>query len=104
MTLAPDYLERFTLRNLQDALTSATRRYWEARAAVLEAARPRPGDFHGNATPEALAARYARLTADAEECRRHAAILEHATVDADLIAEVLGWDLAADDASEAAAA
>lgn len=104
MTLAPDYLERFTLRNLQDATVSATSSYWEARAAVLEAARPRPGDFHGEATSEALGARHARLTADALECRRHAKLFNHATVDVDLIAEVLGFDLATDHATQAAAA
>lgn len=91
MNLPDDYLEQFTLRMLQDALAQGTRTYWERRAAVLEAARPRLGEFHGKATREALNARHARLTADALECRRHATLFDHATIDADLLAEVLDW-------------
>lgn len=91
MSLAPDYLEQVTLRALEDAIASATRRYWEARAEALEAARPVPGEFHGNATREALNARWCRLTADALECRRHAQLFDHYDVSPALVAEVCGW-------------
>lgn len=89
--LPPDYLEQVTIRLLADALASATSGYWERRASVLEAARHRSGDWPGQATPEALAARRDRLTADALECRRHAALFDHDDIDAGLIREVLGW-------------
>lgn len=91
MKLEDNYLERFTLRCLQDALTSGTRTHWHRRADALEDARPRFGDFHGEASRESLRARYARLTLQAEQCRVHAELLDHDEVDAALIAELLGW-------------
>ena len=62
-------------RFLQDALTSAQADQWDARAEVFEAARVRPGDFNGSATPAELAERDARNAATAQECRNHAAVL-----------------------------
>lgn len=94
-TLPANYLEQFTLRLLQDALAQATSGYWERRAAVLEDARPRPGEFHGRASREALRARWERLSADAQECRRHGDLFTHEDVDVDLLREVIGLPLEA---------
>lgn len=65
----------FQRRIMQDALSEATALYWLRRADQLEAARPRPGDFHGAATREDLSARHATLTLAALNCRRHAELL-----------------------------
>lgn len=70
-----EYLDDFARRVLQDAMTEATAAYWLRRAAELEAARPRPGDFNGNATEAELAARDRRLANDAEGCRQRARLL-----------------------------
>lgn len=59
-------------RALQEAWIDGSRQYWERRARQFEAARPRPGDFHGRATREDLQAQWDRLTATAEACRRRA--------------------------------
>ena len=45
------YLEQFTRRTITDAITEATAAHWRRRAAALEWARPRSGDFTGKATP-----------------------------------------------------
>lgn len=92
--LAPDYLERIAIRFLQDSLATATRGYWHRRADELEWCRPRRGDFHGHATTrESLQARWDRLTLQAEQCRIHGDLFAHDTIDAELIAEILGWSL-----------
>lgn len=67
-----DYLTNFAARVMQDAMSEATSAYWLRRAAQFEAARPRPGEFHGRATPEKLRAQDARLARTAEMCRRRA--------------------------------
>ena len=59
MTLLGDHLSRIQHRVLQDALTQATAVYWRHRAAQLEAARPRPGDYHGQATTAQIRGRAA---------------------------------------------
>lgn len=69
------FAEQVRLRVLQDALAEGLAVTFERRAALLEWARPRPGDFVGRAAPAELAARDARLRADADRCRRHAALL-----------------------------
>lgn len=71
----PDYLERFRVRVLQDALAEAEAATWDRRAETFEAARPRPDDFTGLATPDELLAREARLTAVARACRARAALI-----------------------------
>lgn len=86
-----DYLEQITLRMLGDALATATKAYWERRAAVLDDARPRPGEFHGKATREQLSARWSRLTEAARQCRIHAELMAHADIDTNLLRELLGW-------------
>lgn len=67
--------ERIQYRAFQDLMQVASAATWERRAAALEFARPRPGDFNGNATPEELAARDERLAREAEQCRNHAKLL-----------------------------
>lgn len=71
----PDFLDRFRVRVLQDALTEAEAAYWDRRADTFEAARPRPDDFTGQATPQQLARRAARLTDVAQACRARAALI-----------------------------
>jgi hypothetical protein len=61
-------------RVIQDALSEATRAYWLRRAETFLAARPRPEDFHGNATTEDLRAQWHRLTAIADACRARAEV------------------------------
>lgn len=58
-----------------EAIASALPSQWDRRAEVLEAARPRPGDYFGKATLADLDARDRRLAADAARCRLHAAAL-----------------------------
>lgn len=70
-----DPIVRIAERLLEDVLTSVAPEYWRRRAAILEDARPRPGDFNGRATRADLAARDARLAADAERCRQHAELI-----------------------------
>lgn len=105
MKLQDDYLERLSIRFLQDALASATRTYWLRRADELEACRSRPDDYQGlplNSWDELIArslrqqARDDRLTLMVEQCRIHAELFDHYDVDEELIAEVLGYDLVAD--------
>ena len=77
MKTMPDltaYMEHFRGRVVQDALTEATGHYWRRRAEMLEAARPRPTDWPGRATPEELAERDASLAAAALACRERAAV------------------------------
>lgn len=75
VTALRDELTRFTVRAVQQMIAEAAPWWWLKRAEHLEEARPRPGDFHGRATPEELAARHARLTEAAAACREHAAFL-----------------------------
>ena len=76
------WLETFTRRVIVDALNEATAAYWAHRADVLEAAAPRPDEFHGKATREELSAAWRRCHADADMCRRHAALLRDRSVSA----------------------
>lgn len=69
-------VEHFQHRVIQDALREATAGYWRGRAAILEWARPRPGDWHGAATREDLRGRYDQLTEQAEACRSRARVAE----------------------------
>jgi len=69
-------VEHFRSRVLQDALTEALAGYWRTRAAALLASCSRPGDFHGLSTAEDIAARDARLRADAARCLQHAYVIE----------------------------
>ena len=68
-------LSRYAVRMLEDAITEAMPWHWMRRAEDLDNARPRPGDYRGQATSEDLADRYARLTEQAAACREHAELL-----------------------------
>lgn len=67
-------LDHFAMRLLTDAIGEATRAYWLKRAADFENARPRIGDFHGQATPAQLRERWHKLTAVANACRARAQV------------------------------
>ena len=63
---------RFVHDALNDALACTMRR----RAELFEWARPRPGEYAGQATPAELAARDRLLAAQAKACRNKAILLE----------------------------
>lgn len=69
-------IELLDPQHLFDAWAAATARYWRRRGAAFEAARPRPGDFHGRATRDELNARWVRLTAIAKACHARADVAE----------------------------
>ena len=73
---ATDALGDFAKRMIQEALASALPSYWRARAAQLDAARPRRCDYPGKATTTELEARDTQLAGLAALCRDHAALLE----------------------------
>ena len=70
-----EHVDQFTRRVVLDALVSADSWHWVRRAEAFEGALPRPDDYLGQASPEALEARRERLTAKAEACRKHADLL-----------------------------
>lgn len=57
---------------MQEAITDSLAETWIWRSYTFEHARPRPGDFTGQATPAELAAAEERCAAVAEACRNHA--------------------------------
>ena len=74
---AVDELEaRVQARVAHEAWLDASRSFWLRRAEQLEAARPRRGDYHGQATPDDLRAAYDRLTAAAAACRARATLCD----------------------------
>ena len=62
-------------RVLQDALIEATADYWEQRARDFEAAAPKLGEYHGNATRDELNEAWTRCHATAATCRAHAQLI-----------------------------
>jgi hypothetical protein len=70
-----DHVEHFQHRVIADAVLDASATRWLMRADEFEAARPRHGDFHGQATREQLRARWAELTEIANACRAKASLL-----------------------------
>jgi hypothetical protein len=86
---ATDHLTHHQRRVLIGGLLDGWGPYWERRAAALEAARPRPGDFHGRATREDLGAQWHRLTEAARACRARAEVspLELVEPDVDMVLE-----------------
>lgn len=66
------YLFHFRKRLMQDALTGAVAAYWRRRAAVFEAAKPRPTDYTGQATQAELRDQWRRLDSLAKACRARA--------------------------------
>jgi hypothetical protein len=80
-----DYAEHFTARCVQDAINCGLAATWERRRAAFLAARPRPGEFHGQRTSEELRAKWRELTAIADACRSRAAVsLRHEDIDPDV--------------------
>ena len=73
----------FLRRLLQDVWAEAEGAYWETRARQLEAARPRRGDFTGNATPAELTAQWLRLRDAAQACRARAQLSDLARASAE---------------------
>jgi hypothetical protein len=66
-------------RVLHDAWLEANKAYWERRALAFENARPRKGDYHGQATPQEHQERWARLTATARACRQRGQFADAST-------------------------
>ncbi len=71
-----EHVDTFARRVVLDALVSADSWHWVRRAEAFEAAMPRPDDYLGQGSPEALEARRERLGAKTETCRRHAFLLD----------------------------
>ncbi|CUR54661.1 conserved hypothetical protein [metagenome] len=69
-----EHVEHCRVRFMQDALSEATAVYWRRRAAQFEWARPKPGEHHGQATPQQLRERDERLRDEAEACRNRARV------------------------------
>ena len=69
-------LEAIPRRAFQEAWNGALACTWRRRSDLFEWARPRPGDFNGNATAAELAERDRLLAAQAKACRNKAALLE----------------------------
>lgn len=67
-----DMLNWSALRLLQDALLDGDVHYWERRAEDFEWARPRPGEWPGQATEAEQAERDRRLAETAQACRNKA--------------------------------
>lgn len=71
-----DYSEQMRRRSVAEAIIGAMPATWLRRAEAFEWARPRPGEYTGQATAEEIAARDRRCRAAAVACRRHAAALK----------------------------
>jgi hypothetical protein len=71
-----DTAEPIRRRVVQDAMNDALACTWRRRAELFEWARPRPGDFNGNADATELAERDRLLAAQAKACRNKAILLE----------------------------
>ena len=69
-----EHLTHFQRRVLLDAMLDGWAVTWERAARRYEAARPRPGDFHGKADREALRAKWHELTEIARACRARAQV------------------------------
>lgn len=67
-------VDHFVLRLLTECIDDAARKQWLKRAAAFENARPKPDDFHGQATPEELRRRWRELTEIANACRARAKV------------------------------
>lgn len=78
----------FAARVVQDALAEASAAYWLRRAEAFEAARPCHGDFHGQATREALHARYDLLTQQVAACRAAAHVFTEYGLGDDALGDV----------------
>jgi hypothetical protein len=68
-----EHLEHFSRRFVQEVIEDATAAYY-LRAQAFEAAKPKPDDYHGDATREDLRAQWQRLDELATACRARAQI------------------------------
>jgi len=68
--------EQLRVRAVQDAITNALGWQLLRRAAIFDAAAPRPDDFHGQATGADLAAARDRCRGVAQALRSRAAAIE----------------------------
>lgn len=73
--------QRAQERSILDQLGQATGAHWRRRAAALEWARPRPGDYRGQATAADIEARDQRLADAAAACRQRATAFEQGRLD-----------------------
>ncbi len=69
--------EHLAGRLLQETLSNGLAATWRRRQRVLLAARPRPEDFHGQASRQELRDRWQRLTEAAAACGHAAELAEH---------------------------
>lgn len=76
-----DAAEPMRRRAVQEAVTDALAETWQRRAAMFDWARPRPGDYPGRATREALAEADTRCRLAALACRQRAALLDGGCLD-----------------------
>ena len=74
-------LEAIPLRAAQEALNGALACTWRRKAELFEWARPRPGEYAGQATAVELAERDRLLAAQAKACRNKATLLELGILD-----------------------
>jgi hypothetical protein len=65
-------LDPFTWGVLTDAYNTGHRLWWLKRARDFENAKPLPGEYHGNATPVELSARWRWCDEIARACRAKA--------------------------------
>lgn len=68
----PGRIDRFAHDALLEVMLDGERRWWLKRAEDFERAKPREGDFHGNATREDLRAAWRRCDELARACRARA--------------------------------
>jgi hypothetical protein len=69
-----EHLEHFSRRFVQEVIDDATAAYYLKRAQAFEDAKPKPGDFHGQATVEELREQWLRLDQIATACRARAGV------------------------------
>ena len=69
-----EHLEHFSRRFLQDVIDDATAAHYLKRARAFEDAKPRPEDFHGQATNAELRDQWHRCHAIAAACRARAEV------------------------------
>jgi len=70
------YCARFAADVALEAFLAAEAIYWNRWAEMFEWAKPKLGEFYGQATPAELSVRWKRLHAQAEACRNRARLAE----------------------------
>ena len=74
--VSPETEELIRASVVADVWRSGEGMFWRRRAAAFEWAKPRPDDFHGQATREDLSAAWRRCHDVAEACRLRATVAE----------------------------